>query len=108
MGCHYCIHIRLRGYDYFWEASGALYNPLFWKDVDLRGPRTLAFTTLSLAQLAHAFNCRSDTRSIFELGWTSNPRLIAAVAASAAALLAVVYVPLFQPAFGTVAVTGRE
>src|SRR4051794_30363367 len=104
----YWFHLQPRGYDTFGEAAGALFHAPLWEGADLRGPRTLAFTTLSLAQLAHAFNCRSETHSMRHLGWSTNPRLLAAVAISAAALLAVVYVPIFQPAFGTVAITGRE
>jgi Ca2+-transporting ATPase len=104
----YWFHLRPRGMETFGEAAGALFHPAFWTGMDLRGPRTLAFTTLGFAQLAHSFNCRSATRSLFSLGWRTNPHLIAAVGISALALLAVVYVPLFQPAFGTVPVTGRE
>ena len=44
----------------------------------LRLARTMAFATLSLSQLFHAFNLRHPTRSIFSLGLFSNPYLVGA------------------------------
>ncbi|BDG60671.1 cation-translocating P-type ATPase [Caldinitratiruptor microaerophilus] len=60
---------------------------------DVTRARTLAFTGLVLAQLVHVFDCRSETRSIWEVGWYSNPWLVAAVASSLLLLLASVYWP---------------
>ncbi|HOX30765.1 MAG TPA: cation-translocating P-type ATPase [Spirochaetales bacterium] len=40
--------------------------------------RTMAFATLSLSQLFHAFNLRHPTRSVFSLGLLSNPYLVGA------------------------------
>jgi Ca2+-transporting ATPase len=44
----------------------------------LKLARTMAFATLSLSQLFHAFNLRHSTRSIFSLGLVSNPYLVGA------------------------------
>jgi Ca2+-transporting ATPase len=104
----YWDHLRPRGYETVPEVMSVLFRAPFWAGADLRGASTLAFTTLALSQLAHSFNCRSKTRSLFDLGWGTNRALIAAVAVSALAQLAVVYVPFFQPAFGTVPLTGRQ
>jgi Ca2+-transporting ATPase len=97
-----------RGYETFSEARGVFFDERFWAGMDLRGPRTLAFATLALAQLMHAFNCRSETRSLFSLGLGSNPEMLGAVGLSLLSLLAVIYVPFLQAAFDTVPVTGRE
>ena len=40
--------------------------------------RTMAFATLSLSQLFHAFNLRSQTKSIFQIGVFSNHKLVGA------------------------------
>jgi magnesium-transporting ATPase (P-type) len=62
--------------------------------------RTLAFTTLVLAQLFYCFNARSDRTSAFHHLFT-NPLLWGAVALSLLLQVAVVHVPLLQDAFGT-------
>jgi P-type Ca2+ transporter type 2C len=69
--------------------------------------QTMAFTTLMLFQLFNVFNARSDVRSAFA-GLHSNVWLWAAVAASAALQVAVVYTPFLQRAFGTVALSGSD
>jgi Ca2+-transporting ATPase len=69
---------------------------------DLRYAQTMAFTTLVFAQLFNVFNARSDERSAF-VTLFANRWLWAAVAVSAALHVVVLYVPLMQRAFGTVA-----
>ncbi len=64
--------------------------------------RTMTFATLVLSQLFHAFDCRSETRSISELGLTTNPYLLAAVASSVGLLLLAIYPPFAQAMFQTV------
>jgi len=69
--------------------------------------RTVAFTTLVLAQLWNAFNTRSDRASfvnhLFTNGW-----LWAAVGLSLALQVAVVHVPLLNEAFDTVPLDGSQ
>jgi magnesium-transporting ATPase (P-type) len=62
--------------------------------------RTMAFTTLVLAQLFNCFNARSDRRSAFH-NLFSNRWLWAAIAASVTLQVAVVQVPFLNEAFGT-------
>jgi P-type Ca2+ transporter type 2C len=62
--------------------------------------RTMAFTTLVLAQLYNCFNARSDRTSAFRQMFT-NPLLWAAIALSIALQIAVVHVPLLNDAFDT-------
>jgi calcium-translocating P-type ATPase len=67
---------------------------------DIDEARTMAFTTLVLAQLFNCFNARSDRRSAFHQLFT-NPLLWGAVALSAALQVAVVQLPFLNDAFGT-------
>ena len=69
---------------------------------DLRHAQTMAFTTLTMFQLFNVFNARSDERSAFN-GLFANRWLWAAVALSLLLHAAVVYVPVLQQAFSTVA-----
>jgi len=64
----------------------------------------MAFTVLVFAQLFNAFNSRSASRSAFRDLFT-NRWLWAAVGISAALQLLVIYVPFFNQAFGTQALT---
>ena len=69
--------------------------------------RSMAFTTLVLAQLFNAFNTRSERRSAFSdlssAHWTA-----AATALSFALQLAVLYLPPLQRAFGSTALSGAD
>jgi Ca2+-transporting ATPase len=64
--------------------------------------RTMAFTTLVLAQLFNAFNARSDVRSAFAQLFT-NRWLWLSIALSFVLQCVVLYLPAMQRAFGTVA-----
>jgi P-type Ca2+ transporter type 2C len=68
---------------------------------DLRYAHTMAFNTLTLAQLFNVFNSRSDQRSAFARLF-SNQWVWAAIGLSLALQLVVLYVPAMQQAFGTV------
>ncbi len=67
----------------------------------------MAFTTLILFQLFNVFNARSDDESAFR-GLFENRWLWAAVFASAALQVAVVYTPFLQRAFSTESLTGSD
>ncbi|MDP3277788.1 MAG: cation-translocating P-type ATPase [Deltaproteobacteria bacterium] len=60
---------------------------------------TLVFTILALGPLVHAFSCRSESDSIFTLGWTSNRLLIGAVIVSASIHMLAIGIPSLQPVF---------
>jgi Ca2+-transporting ATPase len=62
--------------------------------------RTMAFTTLVLAQLYNCFNARSDRTSAFHHLFT-NRWLWGAIALSLALQIAVVQLPFLNEAFGT-------
>jgi Ca2+-transporting ATPase len=69
--------------------------------------RTMAFTTLMLFQLVNVFNCRSSWRSALA-GFLENRWLIGAVALSLMTHVLVVYVPVLQSAFHTVALSAFD
>jgi len=69
--------------------------------------RTVAFTTLVLAQLVNVFCARSDDASAFR-GLLSNLWLWLAVVVSALLQVVVVYVPGFQKAFSTAPLGARD
>ena len=89
-------------------------NPLLallrynWANVDVQSAETMAFVTLSLAELIRAFTVRSERLSIFQLGFFSNKALLGAVGLSVALLLAVVFIPFLRPIFNTHALSLRE
>jgi len=66
--------------------------------------RTMAFTTLMMFQLFNVYNCRSTWRSAFS-GFFENKWLIAAVGLSLSTHVLVIYVPILQTAFHTVALS---
>ena len=63
---------------------------------------TMAFSTLTLSQLFHAFNVRSEDRSIFAQGVLSNPAMNRAFLAGLALQLSVLLIPPLQGVFSVV------
>ena len=70
--------------------------------------RTMAFTTLVMAQLFYVFECRSENYSPFELGFFKNKFLIFAVCFSVMMQLSVIYLPFLQSVFKTVPLLGWQ
>lgn len=68
---------------------------------DLPLARTVAFATLCLSQLVHAFDCRSEKRALVEVPLSSNWYLVGGTLLSMAMLLAAIYVPGMRPFFKT-------
>ncbi|KAL9643273.1 hypothetical protein ABK040_014729 [Willaertia magna] len=62
---------------------------------------TMTFTTFVFFQVFNALNCRSEKKSLFQVGLTSNTAFIFAVGGSALGQLALVYVPLLRTIFET-------
>jgi magnesium-transporting ATPase (P-type) len=73
----------------------------------LRHARTMAFTTLVLAQLFNCFNARSERVSAFHNLFT-NPLLWGAIGLSLLLQVAVVYLPFLNRPFGTTALDGLD
>ena len=69
---------------------------------------TMAFATLTLSQLFHAFNVRSEDTSLFELGVLSNPAMNRAFLIGLALQLGVLLLPPLQGVFCVVPLTWRQ
>lgn len=74
---------------------------------DLETARTMAFTTVVLAQVVNAFCSRSDTVS-FVVGFFTNRLLWLAAVATVTAQVAVVHVPFLSSAFATEPLSSGE
>jgi P-type Ca2+ transporter type 2C len=72
-----------------------------WRGIDVQTAETMAFVTLSLAELFRAYTVRSERASIFTIGVFSNKYMQYAVGLSITLLLIVCTVPFFQPIFNT-------
>jgi Ca2+-transporting ATPase len=75
-----------------------------WYDAEgdgLRHAVTIAFMTLALAQVVHAFNARSKDRSAFTARLFTNAWLWAAVVGCVVLQLAAVYAPFLQAVLRT-------
>ncbi len=68
---------------------------------DLVIAQTMAFTTLAMFQVFNSYNCRSLTRSIFQVGFFKNPYLLGGIAASLLLQVGAIYLPFMQEALDT-------
>ena len=69
--------------------------------------RTMAFLTLTLSQLVHAYNCRSE-QSLFKVGFFGNKYMNMAFLGSLAIALAITLVPFLEDIFKMVDLTGIQ
>jgi len=80
-------------------ALGAFAFSLYGLNQEVEQARTVAFTVMVIAQLVHAFNCRSERLSLFQVGlWTNRPLLLA-FSLSLGIQVAVLTVPAAAPVF---------
>ena len=91
-------------------AISAVTLVAFWVGLhhDPRYAETMAFATLSISELLRAYTSRSEHYPLFKIGVFSNKWMNLAVAASLVLVLAVIYIPFFNPIFQTEALTGAE
>lgn len=84
-------------------AAGTLFMFISYlkSGASLEKARTIALTTMVFFQFYQAFNCRSETQSIFKMSPMSNPFLFYSMIAAFLAQLAVIYVPALQWVFRT-------
>lgn len=80
----------------------AVFLTLIYYTADIGLARTGAFVTLVLTQLIHVFECKSETKNIFQIPVFNNKYLVMAVMCSLTMILSVVYVPALQNIFKTV------
>ena len=69
---------------------------------------TMAFATLTLSQLFHAFNVRCEEESLFRKGVLTNPAMNRAFLIGLALQLAVLLVPPLQGVFSVTAMGGKQ
>ncbi|MFN8399429.1 MAG: cation-translocating P-type ATPase [Anaerolineales bacterium] len=79
-----------------------------WRGVDVQTAETMAFVTLSMAELFRAYTVRSERASVFKIGIFSNKYMQYAVGISLFLLLVVCAVPFLQPIFNTHFLSLRE
>lgn len=70
--------------------------------------QTMIFTTLTLAQMGNVLAVRSETDSVFSIGFFSNRKLIGAVLLTILLQLSVIYLPFMQEIFNTRPLTLTE
>ena len=70
-------------------------------EYNLMKARTLAFTTMAMFQVFNSLNCRSRTKSVFELGFFTNKYLFGAILTSIVLQVGAVYLPFFNTLIGT-------
>ena len=80
-------------------ALSAFSYSLFIWEQPIDQARTVTFTVMVVAQLVHAFNCRSDRWSLLHVGVTTNRALIWAVVASLALQVGILTIPVVEPIF---------
>ena len=69
---------------------------------------TMTFTTFVCFDLFNALSCRSQSKSVFSLGLTSNRAFLAAAGLSTAGQLAVIYLSPLQKVFRTEGLALRD
>jgi Ca2+-transporting ATPase len=74
-------------------SLGAFTYSLYGLHQEVEQARTVAFTVMVVAQLAHAFNCRSERLSLFQLGVGTNRPLVWAFLVSLVVQMAVLTIP---------------
>ncbi len=77
----------------------------YWQAEGVEKAQTITLATLVVYQLFYALSCRSLRFTLPQLGFFTNKWLLAAVSASGLLTLAVIYIPSWSKAFGTVPLT---
>lgn len=77
-------------------------------DGNLDHARTIAFISLTLAQMGHVMGIRSETKPLWKIGLWSNYRLTVAVALTTFFSLLLVWIPMAQRLFHTTHLYGHD
>ncbi|MGI6112935.1 MAG: calcium-transporting P-type ATPase, PMR1-type [Mahellales bacterium] len=81
---------------------------LIGKGVDTATGQTMAFAVLAISQLLHAFNVRSNERSLFKIGLFTNGYLVGAVVVSLALQFLVMLVPNLARLFSITQLSAQQ
>ena len=80
-------------------ALGAFSYSLYGLHQNLEQARTVVFTVMVVVQLVHAFNCRNERLSLFQIGVGTNRALLGAFLLSIAMQVAVLTLPVVSLVF---------
>lgn len=70
--------------------------------------RTMAFATIAIFQLFNTLNARSPVRSVFRIGFFSNPWILVGVGTSFLLQISVIQLPILQRVFSTTTLSLRD
>jgi Ca2+-transporting ATPase len=106
------VFSRGAGIDIIWVGLLMGLVPLvlgyvYWRDGNPAW-QTLAFTTLTLSQMAVALALRSERDSLFSIGLRTNRAMVGAVSLTFVLQLAVIYTPVLQAFFDTSPLTLQD
>jgi len=87
---------------YYWAAS------MYGVGKGLIHVRSVVFTTLITAELLRAFSSRSQTYTLFKIGFFTNIRMIQAVFVSFALTVLVLYIPVLNEIFNVMPLTMKD
>jgi len=82
-------------------GSFGLFNLQLYRDGNMALARTLAVNVFIFGQMFYLFNCRSLTRSVWDLGLFSNPWIWIGSGLMTGFQLVFIYAPVFNTVFGT-------
>jgi Ca2+-transporting ATPase len=74
----------------------------------LAAAQTVAFTTLVISELLRAYTSRSERYPLLRLGLLTNQAMLWATLSSFVLILAVIYLPAFEPLFSTAALSAND
>ncbi len=89
-------------------AAGTLYVFQGYFETDLAKALTMSLTVLAVFQWFNAWNCRSETKSIFQMNPFSNKYLVLSMFAIVSLQLLAVYNPVMQKILHTVALSPSD
>ena len=89
-------------------AIGGLYVFLHYYQADVAHARTMTLIVLAMFQWFNAWNCRSTTQSIFQLGLFANKWLILATFFVLSLQFLILYIPAMQNLFNTVPLSWHD
>jgi magnesium-transporting ATPase (P-type) len=84
------------------STAAGLLNPLHLKAT------TMVFAGIVVMQIANVFACRSETKSVFQIGLLGNRLLIWGIVFELIFTCALIYIPVFQGVFDTVAIAPAD
>lgn len=108
------LHLRVILFNAVFIAAAVIASFLAGKQWHLprgqedRVAETMAFMTLTLAELSRAYSFRSETRNFWRIDLRTNPSLLGALLISGAIAVSTVLVGPLRTMFGTAALSGRQ